>query len=714
MAFWDTLFAQAASEGISVFVASTDSGAAACDTWSVAAPAYQVRSVNYICSSSYATCVGGTEFADTASPGTYWSSANGSGLSSALGYIPEGAWNDPTEMVNGVPQYVVLGTGGGASMYVPKPAWQTGTGVPADGARDLPDLAFPASGHDGYYACFDTATINCSGGSFTYFAGTSAAAPSMAGVAVLLNQKAGGRQGNLNPLLYRLAGTAGVFHDATPASSGVVNCDVTIPSMCNNSVPGPTSLTGGLAGFSLTAGYDQATGNGSLDVYNFLVAATASTTGTAKTPTSLLVTSPATSVNNNGSATFTATLSAGGTPTGTVQFYVNTVAAGAPMPLSGGKAVASLSFSAAGDDLVSAIYSGDSTYAASTAPGIPFEVVGAATSIAIGFSANPTSSFSPITVSTTVKQVSGTATPTGVVQFYDTYLGNFATVPLVNGVATTPAQVFGNVATHTVSVDYLGDTVYQPSTAKSYLAVSAGTPTITWPTPAAITTATALSAAQLDATANVAGTFVYTPGPGTVLPAGNQQLSVAFTPTDTVDYLTASASVTVAVTVADFSIALSPASATINAGQTATFNAAFAPIAGSSESISLACSGLPANAWCTFSPQYFKLSGSGVTYPITIGTNASALSRPTLFPRAFGITLGVAACVVPFGLRRKRAIWSVVSVLAIAILLSAADGCGGSAPVPVPRTPDGTYTVMVTATGGSLAHTASIALTVAN
>ena len=73
------------------------------------------------------------------------------------------------------------------------------------------------------------------------------------------------------------------------------------------------------------------------------------------------------------------------------------------------------------------------------------------------------------------------------------------------------------------------------------------TPVITWPTPAAISQGTPLSATQLDATANVAGTFAYSPAAGTVLAAGNQALSVTFTPTDTVDYTTASASVTLQV-----------------------------------------------------------------------------------------------------------------------------------------------------------------------
>src|SRR5438477_1859181 len=59
------------------------------------------------------------------------------------------------------------------------------------------------------------------------------------------------------------------------------------------------------------------------------------------------------------------------------------------------------------------------------------------------------------------------------------------------------------------------------------------TPTITWPTPSPINNPTPLSTTQLDATASVPGTFVYTPPAGTVLAAGTQTLSVAFTPTDT-------------------------------------------------------------------------------------------------------------------------------------------------------------------------------------
>ena len=73
------------------------------------------------------------------------------------------------------------------------------------------------------------------------------------------------------------------------------------------------------------------------------------------------------------------------------------------------------------------------------------------------------------------------------------------------------------------------------------------TPTITWAPPAPITNPTPLSATQLDATANIPGALIYTPPAGTVLAAGTQTLSVAFTPTDTADYTNATASVSIMV-----------------------------------------------------------------------------------------------------------------------------------------------------------------------
>ena len=105
-------------------------------------------------------------------------------------------------------------------------------------------------------------------------------------------------------------------------------------------------------------------------------------------------------------------------------------------------------------------------------------------------------------------------------------------------------------------------------TSQNFLALSVGqaTPTTSWPTPTAIGFTTPLGSAQLDATASVPGTFVYSPGPGTVLKVGsNQALSATFTPADTTDYATAEASTTINVAQAPPSITW-PSPAGINFG----------------------------------------------------------------------------------------------------------------------------------------------------
>jgi pseudomonalisin len=231
--FIDSLWQQAAAQGITVFVSSGDSGAAGCDSAS-ASRATQGRAVSGLCSTPYSVCVGGTEFNDTSNPSLYWARTNASGTqSSAVSYIPEVAWNESS--AGGL-----WATGGGASIIYAKPSWQTGTGVPADGKRDVPDVSLSSAGHDGYL-------IYQSGGLYVV-GGTSASAPSFAGAMALVVQNSGARQGNANTAFYSLAtrqraGGASVFHDIT---SG------------NNSVPG-------LTGFAATAGYDQTTGLGSID-----------------------------------------------------------------------------------------------------------------------------------------------------------------------------------------------------------------------------------------------------------------------------------------------------------------------------------------------------------------------------------------------------------------------------------------------------------------
>lgn len=229
-AFVNSLWQQAAVQGITVLVSAGDSGAAGCDSAS-SMQSNRGLGVNGICSTPYNLCVGGTQFDDTANLSQYWSANNDSATkASALGYIPEAVWNESTSGL--------WAGGGGRSKIYNKPAWQSGEGVPQDGMRDVPDVSLAAAGYEGYGV-----VVN---GLPYVVGGTSAASPALASILTLLVQSAGARLGVANSNLYALAnqeGGATAFHDVTTG---------------NNSVPG-------LVGYGATAGYDLASGLGSVD-----------------------------------------------------------------------------------------------------------------------------------------------------------------------------------------------------------------------------------------------------------------------------------------------------------------------------------------------------------------------------------------------------------------------------------------------------------------
>jgi RHS repeat-associated protein len=153
--------------------------------------------------------------------------------------------------------------------------------------------------------------------------------------------------------------------------------------------------------------------------------------------------------------------------------------------------------------------------------------------------------------------------------------GTFVYTPVAGTVLAAGSQILSVTFTPTNTTDY------NTATATVALTVNKAAPVITWAAPAAITYGTTLSATQLDATANVAGTFVYTPAAGTVLAAGPQTLSVTFTPTNTTDYSTATA--TVALTVNQAVPVLTwaaPAAITYGAALSATQLDATASVAG--------------------------------------------------------------------------------------------------------------------------------------
>lgn len=427
--FYSEIWQQASAEGISVMVSAGDSGSSSCDVPSEYLATPYAMGVSGLASTPYNTAVGGTEFND-ANLSTYWSDTNSAGFSSAKGYIPEMVWNEscndylPVGPTNCYFDPTAEGTyagGGGASncsvhpegdtpnivtgLYqcqsgYPKPSWQTGTGVPADGARDVPDVSLAAAGiHDGYLICYDGScqyTKN-SDGSITLtqasiIGGTSAAAPSMAGVMALVEQKNGTFQGLANYKLYQLAaqkaascdssaqtdptqGSACIFHDVT-SGSNALSCSYGSTD-CTVDLNDPHNF-GLLSGYSATAGYDPASGLGSVDVAN-LVAAWGATSSLG-TKTALAVSK---STFTHGTPVrlgveVTAT-SGSGTPSGAVDLIANgnTSSLGPVAALSlnaAGKYLASVSSLPGGTYQLTAQYGGNGTYAASTSAPVSLTV----------------------------------------------------------------------------------------------------------------------------------------------------------------------------------------------------------------------------------------------------------------------------------------------------------------------------------------------------
>jgi hypothetical protein len=120
--------------------------------------------------------------------------------------------------------------------------------------------------------------------------------------------------------------------------------------------------------------------------------------------------------------------------------------------------------------------------------------------------------------------------------------GSFAYAPAAGAIPAAGTDTLSVTFTPTDTTDYT------TATKTVQIVVNQAAPVITWANPASIVYGTALSATQLNATASVAGSFIYTPAAGTIPAAGTDTLSVTFTPTDTTNYTTATKSVQITVT----------------------------------------------------------------------------------------------------------------------------------------------------------------------
>lgn len=416
-AFYNALWQQAAAEGITVAISAGDGGSAGCDNFDSQAFAIDGLAVSGFASTPYNVAVGGTDFDQNATTApTYWSATNNATTgASALGYIPETTWNQSCagQGIGMCPASsneldIVGGSGGPSSCSTQgengnclagysKPAWQTGAGVPADGVRDLPDVSlFASAGFNGsfYIMCeADFGPFGIQSGinepcslktdSFVGIGGTSASSPAFAGMMALVNQKTGARQGNANYVLYKLAGQSGascnsskaaatgntcIFYDVTKGNNSVP-CEVGSP----NCSPAPSGGYGILVdpknpttpAWTTTAGYDLATGLGTLNAYNLVNAWSAATF--APSTTTLANVSPV-NIAHGQPVSISATVAAksgGGTPTGSVALMAGQSLGIGDFALVNGAASGTTTLLPGGTYNVTAHYSGDANFGAS-------------------------------------------------------------------------------------------------------------------------------------------------------------------------------------------------------------------------------------------------------------------------------------------------------------------------------------------------------------
>jgi uncharacterized protein (TIGR03437 family) len=346
---------QANAQGMTWFAASGDSGGADCIGGT--ARTTSALAVDLPASIPEVTGVGGTEFNEAG--GTYWNTTADGNRASVLGYIPEVAWNDDSSGTS------PSASGGGASVLFSKPSWQSGSGVPSDKAKDVPDVSLSASAdHDGY--------ITYTRGKQQIVGGTSVGSPLFAGLAALLNHylvsnglQANAGVGNMNPRLYALAQTTpAAFHDITTGDN-IIN--VTCGARSRN-------CTAGSYGFATGPGYDLVTGLGSVDAFNLVNAWSDRSAGATLGSIQMTIAATAGSIPAGGSTLLTATVASanGRTPGGSVAFSLGGTQLGtAALAGSGGTATGTLTVSsgqlAEGNNTITALYSGDGAYSTATA-----------------------------------------------------------------------------------------------------------------------------------------------------------------------------------------------------------------------------------------------------------------------------------------------------------------------------------------------------------
>jgi len=544
--FLSNLWEQAAAEGITVIVSSGDSGSAGCDNPNTETYATKGTGVNGFASTPYNVAVGGTDFyysswnqgtnAIDTQLGTYWSGQTSTTPTESLKqYIPEQAWND-SQFGDDILNYynltgssTIVGGGGGASSDAycsgtissstgscsvnltgyPKPAWQSGTGVPSDKVRDVPDVSlFAADGINASYypICASDGDCQSASGSnpvqITGIGGTSAAAPAFAGIMALVNQATNNRQGQADMVLYPLAAQyPAAFHDVVNGSNSVPcqysatstsnspNCIAASNAITVNNVTEGQLGTGTTPAYNAGTGYDQASGLGSVDAAKLI----ADWSNVKFASTTVTLTPSSTSFTHGSAITIQGSVTGGSTtPTGTVALVTSSsepVQGGVTnFTLSNGSYSASINFLPGGTYQIWGQYSGDSANAANTSSKTSITVNPESSTLElsipnVGSSSTGTQAISsggsvpygtqllldgrpePSSCASNGCSSTGYGVPTGTVAFADN--GATLNTATINSEGVAEYNAPFAVGSHSVTATYSGDNSYNTSSASA-------------------------------------------------------------------------------------------------------------------------------------------------------------------------------------------------------------------------------------------------------
>jgi Bacterial Ig-like domain (group 3) len=384
-----------------------------------------------------------------------------------------------------------------------------------------------------------------------------------------------------------------------------------------------------------------------------------------------------------------------------------------------------------------------SSVAVAVNPGAP---VAAAPNITLSTSLTPARQLNPVTFTANVTPSAPSASSPGGSVVFKADGDVLGSAPLQGTTARLPTDALGRVVfptagLHNIQAIYGGDATFPPATSatlvediRAFNAVRSPSSVKLTVTPTTLGGPGVTLSATLVGVANPPAQFIYRVNgdfltfalqnpPFLPIVSTSAQGTYVFSAEYPGDAVRAPATATSTLVVGnpngDFNIAASPTSATIKAGQSATFTITISPVNGMNSPVTFACSGLPAASSCTFSPASVTPNGAPVSTTLTLNTTAPqsatvpvARLRPWTFVSwSVGIVFGF--FVVGAGVRSKNArrCSAVFSVIALALLVVSCGGGGGPQTNPQNGTPPGTSSITVTATSGA-SHSSALSITV--